>query len=174
VGSRWEGLTGTTFYRVVANKLDVQAGGPLLWKTASFGTAQEAFVTLSTIDARSSAQGVLLKVQSGKSLHAGAISVVYDASARAVRVSTVRLGRNGAWTLYARRAVTFARGDVLGARVTANGTVRIYKNGALVATVSLSAADQAFFNGRGGKIGIWMGAARNAVLDNFGGGSVGP
>jgi hypothetical protein len=56
----------------------VQTGGPLVWKPTSFGTSQEAYVTLSTIDSRSRSQGVLLKVQTGSILSAGAISVVYD------------------------------------------------------------------------------------------------
>src|SRR6185436_20992586 len=114
VGSSWEGLTDTSFYKLASNKLDVQLGGPLVWKPASFGTTQEAFVTLSTIDSKSPSQGLLLKVQTGSMPNAGAISVVYDAKAKAVRVSTLRLGRNGAWTQYANQLVTFATGDVLG------------------------------------------------------------
>jgi hypothetical protein len=41
---------------------------------------------------------VLLKVQDSGRTEAGAIAVVYDARAGAVRVSTLRLGQNGAWT----------------------------------------------------------------------------
>jgi hypothetical protein len=113
-------------------------------------------------------------VQTGSIPNAGAISVVYDAKAKVVRVSTLRLERNGAWTLYASQPVTFASGDVLGAQAKADGTVLIYKNGTLVATVTLNAADQAFFNAKGGKIGIWTAAASNAVVDDFGGGTVAP
>jgi hypothetical protein len=100
--------------------------------------------------------------------------VVYDAKAKAVRVSALRLGRNGAWTLYANQAATFANGDVLGARAKADGTVQIYKNGTLVATVTLNTADQQFFNTKGGKIGIWTAAAPNALFDDFGGGTAAP
>lgn len=53
-------------------------------------------------------------------------------------------------TLYGNTPATFANGDQLGARAWANGKVEIYKNGTLVATVTLSAADQAFFNAKGG------------------------
>jgi hypothetical protein len=154
--------------------LDVQAGGPLVWKPSSFGASQEAFVTLSAIDSKSPSQGVLLKVQTGPIPNCGAISVVYDAKAKAVRVSTLRLGQNGAWTLYANQAATFASGDVLGARAKADGTIEIYKNGTLVTTVTLNAADQAFFNAEGGKIGIWTAGASKALLDDFGGGTIGP
>jgi beta-glucosidase len=44
----------------------------------------------------------------------------------------------------------------------------------LLATVTLNAADQAFFNAKGGKIGIWTVAASNALFDDFGGGTVTP
>lgn len=172
VGGSWEGLTSTDFYKIAANSLDVQVGGPLVWKPTSFGTTQEAFVKLSTIDAKNPSQGLLLKVQTGSVPIAGAISVVYDAKAKAVRVSALRLERNGAWTLYPNQSATFANGDVLGARASADGTIAIYKNGAQIASVTLNAQDQAFFNAKGGKIGIWTVAASNAVLDDFGGGTV--
>ncbi|KPV52896.1 hypothetical protein SE17_12740, partial [Kouleothrix aurantiaca] len=174
VGGGWEGLTGSSYYKVASNKLDVQIGGPLVWKPTSFGTSQEAFVTLATIDTKSPSQGVLLKVQPGSLSDSGAISVVYDAVAKAVRVSTLRTGQNGAWTLYKNSAATFANGDVLGARAGADGTVKIYKNGTLLATVTLSNADQQFFNAKGGKIGIWTIAASKALLDDFGGGTIVP
>jgi hypothetical protein len=115
-----------------------------------------------------------LKVQTGSIPDSGAISVVYDAVAKAVRVSTLRLGQNGAWTLYGNKAATFTNGDVLGARAKADGTVEIYKNGTKIATVTLNATDQAFFNAKGGKIGIWTAAAPHARLDDFGGGNVAP
>jgi hypothetical protein len=172
VGSNWEGLTGTDFYKIASNKLDVQLGGPIVWKPSSFGTSQEAFVTLSTIDSKSPSQGLLLKVQTGSVPDTGAITVVYDAKAKAVRVSALRLGAKGAWTLYANQAVIFANNDVLGARARANGKVEIYKNGTLITTVTLNTKDQAFFNAKGGKIGIWSIAASNALFDNFGGGNV--
>jgi dipeptidyl aminopeptidase/acylaminoacyl peptidase len=172
VGSQWEGLIGTDFYRIATNTLDVQAGGPLVWKQ-TFGTTQEAFVTLSAVDPKSPSQGVLLKVQTGKVPDAGAITVVYDAKAKVVRVSALRVGAK-TWTFYPTTSVAFANGDVLGGRVLPNGTVEVYQNDTLVTTVTLSAADQAFFNAKGGKIGIWTLTARNAVLDDFGGGTVTP
>ena len=172
VGSSWEGLTGTSFFKIASNRLDVQAGGPLVWKSPSFGTSQEAFVTLHTIDSRSRSQGLLLKVQTGSIPSAGAISVVYDAVAKAVRVSTLRLGQNGAWTLYANQSAIFANGDRLGARALANGNVQIYKNGTLITTITLNTADQSFFNTKGGRIGVWAVAASNALFDDFGGGSL--
>jgi hypothetical protein len=158
VGSNWEGRTGTSFYKIASNRLDVQSGGPLIWKTALFGTRQEAYITLSTIDSRSPSQGVLLKVQTGSIPSAGAILVVYDAVAKAVRVSTLRL-HTSTWTLYTNQSATFANGDQLGAQALANGDVKIYKNGTLITPVTLNTADKAFFNTKGGKIGLWIAGA---------------
>jgi len=173
VGNNWRGVTGTSFYRIAGNRLDVQAGGPLYWNPAAFGTSQAAFVTLSSVDTKSPSQGVLLKVQSGTVPNAGAISVVYDAVAKAVRVSTLRLGTLS-WTPYGNTAVPFANGDKLGACAKANGEVRVYKNDALVKTVTLNTADQGFFNPKGGKVGVWSVLAPQAFMDNFGGATIGP
>ena len=173
VGTNWRGATGTTFYRLVGNRLDVQAGGPLYWNPAAFGPNQAAVVTLSTVDAKSPSQGVLLKMQNSSVPSAGAIAVVYDAPAQAVRVSTIRVGAL-AWTPYGNTAVPFTNGDKLGACAKANGEVRVYKNDVLVKTVTLSAADQGFFNAKGGKVGIWTLLAPRAFLDNFGGATVTP
>ena len=68
----------------------------------------------------------------------------------------------------------FASGDQLGARATAGGTIELYRNGLLAGTVTLSAADQAFFNGRGGYIGLLYLAAGAALADDFGGGTGAP
>ncbi len=62
--------------------------------------------------------------------------MVYDAVAKAVRVETLRVSPF-TWTLYTNQAATFANGDQLGARVLANGDIKLYKNGALLATVTL-------------------------------------
>lgn len=173
IGTNWRGTTDTAFYRIAGNRLDVQVGGPIFWNPAAFGTNQAAFVTLSAVDTKGPSQGVLLKVQSGTVPNAGAISVVYDATAKAVRVSTLRLGTLS-WTSYGNTAVLFANGDKLGACAKANGEVRVYKNDALVKTVTLSAADQGFFNAKGGKVGVWSVLAPQAFLDNFGGATIVP
>ncbi len=43
---------------------------------------------------------------------------------------------------------------------------------ACTTTVTLNAANQSFFNAKGGKIGLWTVAALNAFVDDFGGGAV--
>lgn len=173
VGTNWRGATNTAFYRIAANRLDVQVGGPIFWNPTAFGANQAAFVTLSSVDTKGPSQGVLLKVQGGTVPDAGAIAVVYDAAAKAVRVSTLRLGTLS-WTSYGNMAVPFTNGDKLGACAKANGEVRVYKNNALVKTITLSAADQGFFNAKGGKVGIWSLLAPQAFMDDFGGATIGP
>ena len=171
LGSNWAGLTSQTFYKIASNQVDVQLGGPVVWKPTTFGVNQAAFVTLSTLDALSPAQGVLLKVQSGTIPNGGAIAVVYDNRAKAVRVATLRIN-TPTWTVYGNTPATFVNGDKLLGCVQANGTVRVYKNNSLLTTVTLNAADQGFFNAKGGKIGLWTVAAPNAFVDDFGGGAL--
>jgi hypothetical protein len=173
LGNNWAGLTNTSFYKIAGNRVDAHVGGPVFWNAASFGTNQNAFVTISTIDTHSPSQGVLLKVQTGSCPEAGAIAVVYDAVAHAYRVSTFR-PPNLTWTAYPSAAATLVNGDKLGACVSASGVVTIYKNNVVAATVTLSAADKAFFNSRGGKIGLWTLLAGEAFFDDFGGGTVTP
>jgi hypothetical protein len=170
LGNNWRGFTDTDFYRIRSNRLDVQAGGPTYWNAASFGTNQSAFITFTALDSHSPSQGLLLKVQTGSVPQRGAIAVVYDSFARAVRVWTFHPDRRR-WRLYGNTRVRFANGDKLTACVKANGVVRIFKNNVLIATVTLNAADQSFFNGKGGKVGLWTFGARNASFDDFGGGT---
>ena len=173
LGSNWRGLTGTSFYRIAGNRLDVQAGGPIYWNLTALGTSQAASVNIATVDTKSRSQGVLLKVQSDNIPNAGAIAAVYDGVAKSVRVSTFRL-RARDWTPYGDTSVIFKNGDKLGACVKVNGEVRIYKNDLLVRTVTLNVTDQAFFNGKGGKVGLWSVVAPNAFFDDFGGGTIVP
>ncbi len=173
VGNNWTIANSTAQYKIASTRLDVLLGGALVWKPTSFGTSQEAFVRLSTIDRRGPSQGVMLKAQNGIVPNSGAILVVYDALARAVRVSTLRFNVP-VWMHYRNVAATFVNGDQFGARALASGSVEIYKNGALIATVALNASDQAFFNSKGGKIGLWTLAAPNSFFDDFGGGTIVP
>jgi uncharacterized protein len=99
--------------------------------------------------------------------------VEYDARASKLRISAIRLGAKS-WTLYLNQAATFADGDVLGAWALADGTVEMYQNGTLIASVRLNAEDGAFFNSKGGKIGLWTLAASGTFFDDFGGGTAAP
>jgi len=171
VGANWWNATALSRYRILGNQLDVQMGGGLVWRPTAFDVNQEAFVTLSLIDPRSRSQGLMLKVQTGRVPRAGSILATYDARNQALRVSA---WRHSIQTNYSPIPAAFVDGDKLHAQVFSDGTVALYRNGALIGTVTLSAADQAFFNSRGGKIGIWTQYASNALLDDFGGGTIIP
>jgi hypothetical protein len=170
VGSNWDGQTSMSYYQILANQLDAQSNGLIVWKGV-YGTSQEAYITLSAIDQQSSSQGVLLKVQNSALPSAGMISVAYDAVGKGVRVATLRAG-SSIWTQYPTRAVTFVDGDQLGARVLATGDIQIFKNGLLVGKVTLNSTDKTFFNSKGGKIGLSTTAAPHAIFDDFGGGTL--
>lgn len=76
------------------------------------------------------------------------------------------------WTKYPDIPVTFQDGDQFGGRVHSTGVVEIFRNNVLLATVTLKPRDQQFFNGVGGRIGLWFDSAPRAMIDSFGGGSV--
>jgi hypothetical protein len=150
----------------------VRGDGAIYWKDA-FGVNQEAYVTFNTVDPGGLEQDLLLKVQGdyGPNWGEGAIEVLYDAAADTVTIWTFRLDTLD-WFSYPAIPITFVNGDVFGAQALATGDVVILKNGIEVGRVTLNAADQVFFNPRGGYIGLWFIMARNAFLDDFGGGSI--
>jgi hypothetical protein len=171
IGANWTGDTGKGNYLIASNLLDVVTGGRLLWKPSTFGVSQQAFVTISGIDRLSKSQGLVLKVQTGSNTTPGAIVVIYDATSGKVRLSTRRLD-DTIVTQYADTVAVFANGDQLGAQVLASGKVNIYKNGILIASITLNAKDQAFFNSKGGRIGLTaVAGSRTTIFDNFGGGN---
>jgi hypothetical protein len=63
--------------------------------------------------------------------------------------------------------VTFVNGDRFGARASANGQVKVYQNGTLLASRDVSSWTYA---ASGGYIGLWFDQANNAFFDDFGGG----
>jgi uncharacterized repeat protein (TIGR02543 family) len=170
LGSNWKGASSS--YRIVGNRVDVRREGAIYWKDA-FGVNQEAFVTLSAVDLAGGEQDLLLKVQGqyGPNWGEGVIEAFYDPSTNTVTVWTFRLDTLE-WYSYTPIAVTFADGDQFGAQALSTGEVVILKNGMEVGSVTLTAADQAFFNPRGGYIGLWFINAGNAFFDDFGGGDI--
>ncbi len=173
LGSNWSG--DTAGYSVASNRLDVGAGEDIYWNVSAWGANQEAFVTLTNIDSNGGEQDLLLKSQSSSDWSAGVLEVWYDAANGRVQVWTYTEAQN--WVQRGGDiAVTFANGDQLGARATADGQVKVYRNGALLATRDVTGWT---YYAEGGYIGLWFINAGNAVLDDFGGGtatqaSVGP
>ncbi len=167
----WSGSEGLGGYSIRSNKVQVFGGGPIYWNGPSYGTNQEAFVTLSNVDPNGGEHDLMFKVQGNTpNWRNGVIEVVYKAQTNTVQVSTYVPSRG--WVDYSTNALTFQNGDQFGARVLNNGEVWIYKNSLLVVKVSLISTDQTFFNNKGGRIGLWFLNVPNAILDDFGGGTL--
>ena len=112
---------------------------------------------------------LLLKLQIDNGELVGALEVWYDPANEVLGVWTFASEQD--WVQQGSDIpVTFVDGDVLGARATADGQVQVYKNGTLVGTQDVSTWP---YYAAGGNIGIWTVSASNALLDDFGGGSLG-
>ncbi|BBL77288.1 choice-of-anchor Q domain-containing protein [Methylomagnum ishizawai] len=176
----WSGSVGPGDYMILNGRAKVRSGGPAYWKPTRFGVNAQAFVTLAKVNQGGFEHGLMLKVQStSKAIdyRLGVINVDYRARDKAVLVST--LLPNGRWKEYPLlRSRAFGNGDRLGALVYGTGskagTVHVYKNGVEVGAVALDRADRAFFDPRGGYVGLWFGDAAGAEFDDFGGGNVAP
>lgn len=86
-------------------------------------------------------------------------------------MSTPRLGAES-WTTYPATKARFAAGDVLTAPAAADGQLIVSKNEKAISTTELSTADAAFFDDRGGRIGVWSVLAPGTTLDGFRGGTI--
>lgn len=179
LGSNWMGATSG--YRIRDQQGRVFNGGAIYWRGSNaansiYGVNQEAYVTLTQLATHAVEQNLLLKVQGGRSSPnwgEGVILVNYDVTSNTVHVATF-LRSTLSWKTYAGIPVAFQNGDQLGARVMATGEVYIFRNNQLIGTVILDAQDQAFFNTRGGRIGLWYLDAGGARFDDFGGGTINP
>jgi len=168
IGNNWSGYASK--YHVTSNQMTVDYNGSnsdIYWNNL-FGADQEAYVTFTDIDASASEHDLLLKAQSNTTWGDGVLEVLYDPTGHTVQVWTYEWPDG--WTQHgADILVTFVDGDTFGARALANGTVEVYKNGTLLATRDITAwphyAD-------GGYIGLWFIGAEDAVLDDFGGGTI--
>ena len=169
IGSNWSGYTSK--YHITSNQMTVDYNGSnsyIYWKNVSFGADQEAYVTFTDIDATASEQDLLLKSQSKTTWGDGVIEVLYDPMGYTAQVWTYEWPAG--WVQHgADIPVTFVNGDTFGARALANGIVEVYKNGTLLATRDITTWSH---YSDGGYIGLWFIGAEDAVLDDFGGGTI--
>jgi PKD domain-containing protein len=166
IGANW--IDQPTRFSIVSNTLAPGTGDAYIeWNGASFGPNQEAFVTLSTVNAASQEHNLMLKTQ-GTTWTGGHIEVSYLGTASQVTVYTFAPPNTWAtWGVFS--GVTFAAGNQFGARALSDGTVQVYKNGAAIGTVSVAGWP---FAGLGGRIGLSVWNASATRFDNFGGGNV--
>ena len=116
--------------------------------------------------------GLLLKA-SGNTQASGLVYVGYN---RCGSPKISIYGYNPGWNGYAPFGggnVTYAPGDVLRARVQANGLVSVYYNGTLVASATMSPNNAGFNTGRSGQIGLTT-SSSSVILDDFDGGTFVP
>ncbi len=166
LGADWGGDTAS--HTIVSNQLDVGPGEDAYWRGSSFGSDQEVYLTLTSIDPNGTEIGLILKSQSATDFNAGLIDVLYDPVGKRVQVWTFQVPQG--WIQRgANLPVTFVNGDRFGARALATGEVEVYRNGILVGERSVSAWPH---SGAGGYIGLFMLSASNTIGDDFGGGSV--
>jgi len=175
LGANWSGTTGVRAFVIQSNQVWPWEGGTIYWNHDSFGTSQEAFVTLTKIDKYSTNNDLLLKVQKAPNgtinYKRGYIEVNYNHKKKFVTLGTQLPGY--AWISYPTTIpVTFSPGDKFGAKVLSNGEVHVLKNGAEVGMFVLNTSDQAFFNPRGGYIGLYFMNDPDGFFDDFGGGSL--
>lgn len=169
IGSNWSGFPAS--FSILTNQLDVVSPGwftNILWSPTSFGPDQEAFVTLAQLDTVSGNEhSLILKSQSTGGTPNGMLYVMYDHWNQIVQI----------WTHHSLQGwvqqgtdipVVFAAGDQFGARAKADGTVEVYRNGALIGSRSVTAWP--FYNS-GGYIGLWFVNAAAARVEDFGGGN---
>ncbi len=168
LGGNWGGATGG--YRIVGKQVDVDLGGPIYWQV-TFGSDQAACVTLTKIDSNSRHHTLMLKVQSHNDWTKGVILVSYNALSGKVDVEA-RDTHEGIWRLVGSFSppAPVKDGDRLAAWALTDGKVRVYINDVLLGTADAGS----FYAGKDGQIGIWYLNAHDAILDDFGGGTVSP
>jgi VCBS repeat-containing protein len=167
LGTNWSG--DTAGYSIIANQLDVGSTEDIYWNSSSFGADQEVFVNLTTIDPNSNEIGMVLKSQTQDGFSPGLIEVLYNPIANSVQTWTFQIPEG--WIQRGTSIpITFTDGDQFGARAGADGRVEVYRNGALLGTIDVTAWPH---YANGGFIGLFNINASNAILDNFGGGTVG-
>jgi hypothetical protein len=180
-GSPWGGdvLNQNTF-RINNQNVQVRGSG-YAWRTTplivGYGADQEAYFTFVDVSNAANLQGLLLKFNglSPTGLAASWIEVAYIGSSHTVVVRTKNRLTNSIVTRGAISAA-FANGDQLGARATADGRVRVYKNGTEIGNVDVSGW-LPLLGATGGRIGVHFNgaggaSAADARFDDFGGGDV--
>lgn len=168
VGGAW--VDDTAGLAIADSALILTTGSATtVWSDAVFDPVQEAYFTLAAVTASAPEQNLMLKVQS-LIWSGGHIEVKYDAIQSLVAVSTYAPGEGwvGRGTI---APVTLQAGDQFGARAEADGTVEVYRNGALLGTVSVAGWE---FASGGGRVGMTLAVANASRIDNFGGGTFVP
>ncbi|MCG3159248.1 MAG: hypothetical protein JMDDDDMK_00234 [Acidobacteria bacterium] len=172
LGPSW---TANPFFNIDKNRVEVDTTGAAYWLSgAPFGASQEVYLLIDP--AKGGNYALHLKVQGANPSYLnGAIRANYVESGSYVSIGTYRPG-GLRWNIYGNllQGVTFRKGDEFGVRALSSGEVKVYRNGLPIGTITLTAADQAFFNNLSGRIGVSFSASRKSYFDDFGGGTITP
>jgi glucose/arabinose dehydrogenase len=137
-----------------------------IWNGATFGPDQEAWATFGAVT-DSAEHDLLFKVQ-GPSWQDGHVQIHYDTKYQGVIVLTY--DRAGGWKRVGGPfAMRLDPGDRLGGRVTADGTVQVFENGALAGVASTGSWP---FAANGGRLGLLLARASTTRMSAFGGGNL--
>ncbi len=169
IGTSWSGRTSG--YSIASNQLRLNSQGEqdIYWNATTYGADQEVHVTLTTIPSNGTEMGLVLKSQSNTGVNPGLIEVLYKPVNKEVQVWTFQSAQS--WVQRGGGIpVTFVNGDQFGARARANGQVEVYRNSTLLGTFNVTGWPN---YSQGGYIGLFMYDSNSAVLDNFGGGTMG-
>jgi hypothetical protein len=171
LGASWG--TPTTGYRVNTNTLQVRTGAGLLPWTVAYGANQEAYFTFGAVSTNANEQGLALKLNGSANM----IRVIYNRASGQVRIITLD-STNGPVQRAVFTGVSLASGDQFGARAQDDGTVSVYKNGALIGSTDVTSGPTpwptALAQG-GGQIGLWFNGTTNTDftrVDDFSGGTM--
>lgn len=187
LGANWAGdVINTGIYRIQHFPTDnpdgvvqVRSTGNAWWSPTQFSSDQEAFFTFEKVGTATTEHGLLLKIN-GNPANSALVEIAYNGVNQSVVVRTKLNGQNfNAAVVQGSFPATFAQGDRIGARVLSNGLVKVFKNGALIGTVDLTAGANPWpdeFVSGGGSIGVRFAGnfngGRDARFDDFGGGDV--
>lgn len=163
--------------------VQVRSAGNTWWTPTPFGANQEAYFTFEKVGGptnnANTTQGLLLKVN-GNPANTALIEVAYNKVTQVVVVRTKNNGQNfNAAVTRGTIPATFAAGDQFGARVLADGIVKVFKNGTLLGSVDLTSGANPWpsqYLAASGMIGVRFNGSFNgsndARFDDFGGGTL--
>jgi hypothetical protein len=176
----WGGETDDYLFDATTG-IQVVDSGAIYWRASSFGTDQEAYFTFTDVAETATRQDLLLKmgglaVDGRIGAETYLINVGYNATDGTVLVTSLSPGN--VWHTHAIfGGMSFAVGDVFGARATVGGLVEVYQNGMLIGRADLSTGENPWaYNGDTGWIGLWfewpVTPPDGASLTDFGGGTM--
>jgi hypothetical protein len=188
LGANWTGARSTGIYRLFGGRLEVRNSGYVYWNRDVFGPNQEVYVTFRRVSRGAGDQDLLLKVNGADpdggtgGSRLSAIEVHYDATRALILIQTAvpYTPARPTWVVHHSFPLVLADGDQLGARTLADGTVLVFRNGALVGGTNVTQGVDRFpasLAAGSGRLGLWTIAATvgdPAVLDDFGGGTIAP